>query len=186
MDTTEKTPRRSRRLKVTAGATAVMIAGSLGAVALFDNAGAAPGDNAKYTITLNAASANTGNTNSVPALPVITDTRTGTAVVQVKGKTAQVCVLIKKMGINANPVPAGDVPIAAHIHGVADTTHNAGILIPLNPPVLKGKKYDKSKTCVSGVDAALIAALKATPNQYYVNVHTVAFPGGALRGQLAP
>ena len=66
MDTTEKTPRRSRKLKVTAGATAVMIAGSLGAVALFDNAGAAPGDNAKYTITLNAR-ANTGNTNSVPA-----------------------------------------------------------------------------------------------------------------------
>ena len=55
MDTTEMKPRRTRRLKLTAGATAVVLAGSLGAVALFDNAGAAPGDNVKYTITLTGA-----------------------------------------------------------------------------------------------------------------------------------
>ena len=175
MDTTEKTPRRSRKLKVTAGATAVMLAGSLGAVALFDNAGAAPGDNAKYTITLTGAA----------QVPPTSDTRTATAVVQVKGKKAQVCVIIKKMGPNTSPVTAGDVPIAAHIHGPAPTGVNAAILIPLTPPGLKGKYY-KSKTCASGIDPALITALKTTPGQYYVNVHTVTFPGGSLRGQLAP
>ena len=53
------------------------------------------------------------------------------------------------MGPNnkTSPTP-GEVPIAAHIHGPAPAGANAGILIPLTPPTLKGKKYYKSKTCV--------------------------------------
>jgi len=175
MDTMEKAPRR-RRTKLVAGATAVVLAGSLGAAALFENAGAAPGDNAQYNISLTAAA----------QVPPSTDTRTAAAIVQVKGKKARVCVLIKQMGPNAKPVPPGDVPIAAHIHGPAVAGVNAAILIPLNTPVLKGKKYDKSKTCVDNVDPALITQLKTNPQNYYVNVHTVDFPGGAIRGQLAP
>ena len=35
------------------------------------------------------------------------------------------------------------------------------------------------------IDAALIALINATPSNFYVNLHTTAFPGGIIRGQLA-
>lgn len=35
------------------------------------------------------------------------------------------------------------------------------------------------------IDSALAADIKANPAGYYVNVHTTAFPGGEIRGQLA-
>jgi hypothetical protein len=35
------------------------------------------------------------------------------------------------------------------------------------------------------VDAALLADILATPANYYANVHTTEFPGGAIRGQLS-
>jgi len=36
------------------------------------------------------------------------------------------------------------------------------------------------------VDATVAAAILAHPKGYYVNVHTAAFPNGAVRGQLKP
>ncbi len=37
--------------------------------------------------------------------------------------------------------------------------------------------------CVSA-SADVIAAIRANPSNYYVNVHTTDFPDGAIRGQL--
>ena len=73
---------------------------------------------------------------------------------------------------------------AAHIHRGA-----AGV----NGPIVIGLTTSTS-TFVNGrlqgtfppIDAALVNEIKANPAGFYVNVHTTAFPGGEIRGQLAP
>jgi len=40
-----------------------------------------------------------------------------------------------------------------------------------------------AENCVIA-SAELAAAIVANPSDYYVNVHTPAYPGGAIRGQL--
>ena len=64
----------------------------------------------------------------------------------------------------------------AHIHiGAAGVS--GGVFVPL--PGLGAGEH-----CVA-VDQAKATALVAKPGDYYVNVHTAAFMGGAVRGQLA-
>lgn len=69
--------------------------------------------------------------------------------------------------------------VAAHIH-LAPVGTNGPVVVPLAPLNPQGK----SEGCVSNVDAALAANIAAHPEQYYVNVHTTALPGGDIRGQL--
>jgi hypothetical protein len=68
-------------------------------------------------------------------------------------------------------------PTAAHIHegppGVAGPVVQA-LILPTE---------DGVSACVQPA-AALLAAIKANPSNYYVNVHNSVFPGGAIRGQL--
>ena len=73
-----------------------------------------------------------------------------------------------------------DQPIAAHIHkGRPD---QAGpIVVPLTQPATGDP--GASSGCVT-VDPTLAAAILKNPHRYYVNIHTTAFPGGAVRGQL--
>jgi hypothetical protein len=83
---------------------------------------------------------------------------------------AQVCWDISSSGITA---------VAGHIH--------PGAVGVANPPVIKfedaAQKFLPSGCSdVSGVLAAQIVAAPAT---FYVNLHTAAFPNGAIRGQLA-
>jgi hypothetical protein len=40
--------------------------------------------------------------------------------------------------------------------------------------------------CVENVDADLVNAIKANPDQFYANIHTVEFPAGAVRARLSP
>ncbi len=70
--------------------------------------------------------------------------------------------------------------VAAHIHhapaGIA-----AGVIFGFfNPPA---SATPVNSGCRSG-DPALLADIVANPQNYYVNVHTTAHPGGAGRGQL--
>jgi hypothetical protein len=99
----------------------------------------------------------------------------GGAVVQIDDDTATLC-----FGITVDNL---DQPIASHIHigpaGVAGP-----IVVPLTAPSTGNP--GASSGCVQGVAPDLLASIKSNPAGFYVNVHTTAYPGGAVRGQLVP
>ncbi len=66
-------------------------------------------------------------------------------------------------------------PVAAHIH-----RRRPRVAGPVVVPF--GGTY-RAEGCIAAA-AKTIAAIRANPGAYYVNVHTRAFPGGAVRGQL--
>src|SRR5574341_1101186 len=70
--------------------------------------------------------------------------------------------------------------VAAHIHPGAAGVANSPIIF-LSAPDASGH----SSGCASDVSRELIKAIMQNPEEYYVNVHTTDFPGGALRGQLS-
>ena len=71
-------------------------------------------------------------------------------------------------------VSAVEPIMAAHIHVGASTT-TGPVVVTLDP-------YTGGCT---HVDRALALALITDPDAYYVNVHNMTYPGGALRGQLS-
>ncbi len=73
-----------------------------------------------------------------------------------------------------------DAPGAAHIHK-GRAHQNGGIVVPLVHP--EQGDPGASAGCVS-VAEELAQAILEHPRRYYANVHTMAFGGGAVRGQL--
>jgi len=63
----------------------------------------------------------------------------------------------------------------AHIH--------SGKVGVAGPPVVTLKANAPSETCMA-VDKATAQKLVASPEDFYVNIHTSDHPGGAIRGQL--
>jgi len=75
---------------------------------------------------------------------------------------------------------------AAHIHeGAAGT--NGPVVVNLAAPA-DGNAADCLTEGEAGkfVGDQTVADILANPSDYYVNVHNSEFPGGAIRGQLAP
>ena len=73
-----------------------------------------------------------------------------------------------------------DAPVAAHIHR-GGTNVMGPIVLPLTQPT-EGDP-GASSACVD-VNESLANQLLRRPSRFYVNVHTTAFPNGAVRGQL--
>jgi hypothetical protein len=67
---------------------------------------------------------------------------------------------------------------AAHIHK-GEKGEEGPVAVPLDTP-----KTGAAKGCTKA-DVVVIEAMMQDPTDYYVNVHTAAFPKGAVRGQLS-
>lgn len=97
---------------------------------------------------------------------------TGTATVNLDVTKRELCydVAVQKI----------DRPVGMHIHE-GERGKSGDIVVPLNTPTAS----DTTTTGCADVDAVLIGRIAATPENFYVNVHTQTHPQGALRGQLS-
>jgi CHRD domain-containing protein len=77
-----------------------------------------------------------------------------------------------------------DAPTAAHIH-VGSREEAGPVVVGLLNVLAPGLAAPVSSVggCASA-DPALIADIRRHPSAYYVNIHNVFFPAGAIRGQL--
>ncbi|HEY0520989.1 MAG TPA: CHRD domain-containing protein [Ilumatobacteraceae bacterium] len=76
-------------------------------------------------------------------------------------------------------------PIAAHIHGPAAPGVTAPVVIGFTPFTTLTPTGASSCRNLTAGEATIAADIVAHPENYYVNVHTTDFPGGAIRGQLS-
>jgi hypothetical protein len=127
----------------------------------------------KFNITLDALDPVTGQVTGDP------DGR-GTAEFTFDTVAGTVCYELEVEGI-AEPVEPAPGLGSAHIHFV----DGGGIAVDLEAAFEPDKSDEfRASGCVE-VDSALLQAILENPDQYYVNIHNVEFPGGALSGLLS-
>jgi CHRD domain-containing protein len=98
--------------------------------------------------------------------------------------TARVCFAVLWTRISA--------PIFAHIHrGPAGDNGPVVVLffdvpelVPGGAPATLPATISAAAGCIADQDPVLLRKLRRHPRAYYVNVHTLEFPPGAIRGQL--
>lgn len=114
----------------------------------------------------------TANLSGANEVPPTDPNASGKANVRLNQKKKRVCFKITFEGI--------ENPFAGHIH-----KGKAGINGPVRVPLfeLAGLPSPISD-CTEGVKKKLIKKIKRKPRNWYVNLHTDADPGGAIRGQL--
>lgn len=77
--------------------------------------------------------------------------------------------------------PGLETVTAAHIHHGASGTYG-----PMLWEINTGYKGDSIRGTASEIPPGVIVLIAREPAEYYVKLHTAAFPGGAIRGQLGP
>ena len=97
---------------------------------------------------------------------------TGTASVNIDVSKRELCyeVAVQRIGR----------PTGMHIHE-GESGKAGDIVVPLTTPTAS----DTTTKGCSNIDAALMGRITATPQRFYVNVHSDTHPQGAVRGQLA-
>jgi hypothetical protein len=101
----------------------------------------------------------------------------GAAEVKVYVKKEKLCFTLVVLDIT---LPTA----AAHIHdGGAGTAGPIAVTLEA-PEEVAGSGIGLATGCVKQLDRALLRDIKENPADYYINVHTSDFPGGAVRGQL--
>jgi hypothetical protein len=106
----------------------------------------------------------------------------GTAELTVDLGSANVCYEITVTGIGEPTEPAAGIG-NAHIHSYAQ---NGAIAVDIETEfvaVADAVDTYEATGCVTATRRVLVEIL-LHPEQYYVNVHTVEFPGGAVQGDL--
>ena len=74
-----------------------------------------------------------------------------------------------------------DDPVAAHIHR-GRRNENGPIVVTLSPP--PNGEHGAASGCVEDVSRSLAREILRRPARFYWNVHTRAYPAGAVRGQV--
>ena len=97
---------------------------------------------------------------------------TGTAVLRLNSGQEEIC--FELAAENLGPTPAS----AAHIHVINPETGFGPVVVGL-----AAATTGESAGCVFA-PRELIKEIRQNPENYYVNVHTRTFPGGAVRGGL--
>jgi hypothetical protein len=131
-------------------------------------AGGNDGHSANFFVVLAGA-----NERPVPATA---SDLTGTAKVRISFDTKVVCWKLK--------YDTSETVIAAHIHHGAAGTAGPVTFGFFNPPASTVVVNTGCRQAASPSELATVAGIAADPSNYYVNVHTTIFPGGAGRGQL--
>jgi hypothetical protein len=96
----------------------------------------------------------------------------GTASVNLDVSKGEVCYEVSVQRI--------DRPTGMHIHE-GEAGRSGGVVVPFRTPTAG----DSTTTGCANADGALIGRMASNPRNFYVNVHTDAYPQGAVRGQLS-
>jgi Cu/Zn superoxide dismutase len=106
-------------------------------------------------------------------MPAADPDGSGTAKIRLDAARKKVCFTINVAKI--------DQVVAAHIHAGGKNVASGPIKVDLIMEPMSGTKFTG---CTKHVARKLIRKILRHPRRYYVNVHTMAYPGGAIRGQL--
>ena len=96
---------------------------------------------------------------------------TGTASIILKTRTKRLCWEISFSNI--------DAPTRGHIHQGA-----VGVDGPVFFTLFDGAPVTSPATGCAKAKRSLLRQIESDPSAFYVNLHTAAFPDGAIRGQL--